>query len=863
MYTYNGSQWVQVAGGTEVTKTIPDEISYDNGILSLKGDDTTISSVTLPEPQDGADGQDGKSAYELALQENPNVGPLQQWLASLRGADGIDGTNGEDGEDGKSAFQIWKEENNTPNASVSEFLASLKESNFTSVAVQQLPDTDIDTNKIYCLPDSLNNTWTENIYDGANWITLATHSGDLSGVVDDITNLDDRVEAIEEQLSESTSRIITLPKLEIESGVYTKSRAFVTGDVGDTISENTTASYIANCSFSKYDVHDITSIYNTSTVVIRSYVASAVKYVAIFTDVDGIIITRVNNPSGNTTSNSIDIEVEVPSNAYYMYVNIYSNDINIVPRAGVLQSNSSVIDSLKNKVNSIQSQLNDESDGNIETTVTNGYILKRDGTLTSSGNYSVTDFIPVEYGYTYYYTGECDQPCVYGYDQDQNVVCFLARIGFNNSSTVYNHFAFTIPFDVSYIRACGLTASNFYLEGSVVVSKLAEINQQLEEIKDTLDNLPSGGGGDEPGGGESSQQIYKEVFREIPLSLNVGIYPNDSSTILSSQTGFACTDFIPVTPGTKIYVTCQRDNNRTVQGYKIVNGTYVFTEAILYAGSYYRQEATIGAETTHITINSSITVVPRLFTKEQVSLDVPTKKCIHKNVRFVGMSIWAYDNNVVSSIGRKRGYQTLLNEQFDFDNDSGALYCYSANSLAALSEDRNSDNGVGKSIALKLINNFNGVWTNLNNAIWTLDTIINDYGRGVALGTTSDYDNNTGADTYYGALRVFADKVVELSGNDAIVIVSNALRRTGGMPPIPATNGHTVEDFEQALIYAANKNGWYFVDQYRQGGVSENIVSLVTHDGIHLNNTGYKLAVLPWIAVFDQIYNKLLSDSKV
>lgn len=703
------------------------------------------------------------------------------------------------------------------------------------------------------------NTWKDGetivvYYDGEKY--LATNSLGGGGGSED---LDERVEAIEEQLSESTSKITTLQKLEIESGVYVKDRAFVTGDVGETITENTTASYIGNCKYVKYDVHDITSIYNTSTVVIRSYVASAVGYVAIFTDVDSIIITRVNNPSGNTASNSIPIEVEVPSNAYYMYANVYANSINIIPSVGALQSNTSVINSIKYKVESIQSQLNDESDGNIETSITNGYIITTGGYLSPKAEYSVTDFIPVVVGNTYYYTGESSQPCVYGYDQSQTVVCFLARIGFNNNSEVYNHFAITIPFGVSYIRACGLTASNFYLEGSVVVSKLAKINQQLEEIKDTLDNLPSGGGGDEPSGGESSQQTYKEVFREIPLSLNVGVYPNDASTILSSQTGFACTNFIPVTPGTKIYVTCHRDNNRTVQGYKIVDGTYVFTEAILYAGSYYRQEATIGAETTHITINSAITVVPRLFTKEQVSLDVPTKKHIHKNVRFVGMSIWAYDNNVVSSIGRKRGYQTLLNEQFDFDNDSGALYCYSANSLAALSEDRNSDNGVGASIALKLINNFNGIWTNLNNAIWTLDTIINDYGRGVALGTTSDYDNNTGADTYYGALRVFADKVVELSGSDAIVIVSNALRRTGGMPPIPATNGHTVEDFEKALIYVANKNGWYFVDQYRQGGVSENIVSLVTQsDGVHLNNMGYKLAVLPWIAVFNQIYNKLL-----
>lgn len=49
----------------------------------------------------GADGADGKSAYEIAVQ-NGFVGTEAQWLDSLNGADG---TNGTDGADGKSAYQ--------------------------------------------------------------------------------------------------------------------------------------------------------------------------------------------------------------------------------------------------------------------------------------------------------------------------------------------------------------------------------------------------------------------------------------------------------------------------------------------------------------------------------------------------------------------------------------------------------------------------------------------------------------------------------------------------------------------------------------------------------------------------------------
>ena len=47
----------------------------------------------------GKDGENGLSAYELAVQ-NGFTGTLTEWLESLKGADGKDGTNGVDGKDG-------------------------------------------------------------------------------------------------------------------------------------------------------------------------------------------------------------------------------------------------------------------------------------------------------------------------------------------------------------------------------------------------------------------------------------------------------------------------------------------------------------------------------------------------------------------------------------------------------------------------------------------------------------------------------------------------------------------------------------------------------------------------------------------
>ena len=53
----------------------------------------------LSEMQTGANGKDGRSAYEIAI-ENGFVGTAAEWLKSLKGKDGIDGKDGLPGKDG-------------------------------------------------------------------------------------------------------------------------------------------------------------------------------------------------------------------------------------------------------------------------------------------------------------------------------------------------------------------------------------------------------------------------------------------------------------------------------------------------------------------------------------------------------------------------------------------------------------------------------------------------------------------------------------------------------------------------------------------------------------------------------------------
>lgn len=228
------------------------------------------------------------------------------------------------------------------------------------------------------------------------------------------------------------------------------------------------------------------------------------------------------------------------------------------------------------------------------------------------------------------------------------------------------------------------------------------------------------------------------------------------------------------------------------------------------------------------------------------------RKSIDKNVNWVGHSIWWYNGNRLNGDGPiAKGYQTLLKEQFVFKSDTGNSYCLSGHSLGGISEDDTTS---------LLEPDFLATWEASENAIWTLDTITNDFKRNIPIGTIDDFTNNTGITTYYGALRVFKDKVLELSGEDAIVICSNALRRNNsGYTSVSANSvGHTLVDYEKALMTIAEKQGWLFVDQYRLSGITDDSIHITTIDGLHLNNFGYTLAVIPWIWMFDYIYNRSL-----
>jgi len=108
--------------------SMSDDESFD-ATITQSDDGTNKLNIKFPLGGKGATGADGKSAYDIWLEQG-NIGTEQEFLDYLKGIDGKDGKDGKDGIDGeqgpagKSAYQIWIDEGNT--GSLEDFLNSIQ-----------------------------------------------------------------------------------------------------------------------------------------------------------------------------------------------------------------------------------------------------------------------------------------------------------------------------------------------------------------------------------------------------------------------------------------------------------------------------------------------------------------------------------------------------------------------------------------------------------------------------------------------------------------------------------------------------------------------------------------------------------------
>lgn len=83
------------SGGTGQNGLSAYEIAIQKGFEGTE--EEWLQSLNGKDGKNGANGQDGKSAYEVAV-SNGFVGTEEEWLISLKGQDGVQGEKGEKGD---------------------------------------------------------------------------------------------------------------------------------------------------------------------------------------------------------------------------------------------------------------------------------------------------------------------------------------------------------------------------------------------------------------------------------------------------------------------------------------------------------------------------------------------------------------------------------------------------------------------------------------------------------------------------------------------------------------------------------------------------------------------------------------------
>tara|TARA_R110000796_G_scaffold5496_1_gene20452 strand:- start:326 stop:1738 length:1413 start_codon:yes stop_codon:yes gene_type:complete len=131
----------------------------------------------------------------------------------------------------------------------------------------------------------------------------------------------------------------------------------------------------------------------------------------------------------------------------------------------------------------------------------------------------------------------------------------------------------------------------------------------------------------------------------------------------------------------------------------------------------------------------------------------------------------------------------------------------------------------------------------------------NDFAFPSTVGVKSDYDNNTGVNTFFGAFRVLVNGIYALNPFAKIIIFTPTHRNYGTLNSWNSvnSNGNTLNDFSEAIRTVCRFNGFYLVDLMAESQINRNNFSLTTYDSLHPNTRGYQEIAESFIT---ELYNK-------
>ncbi|CAG5000664.1 hypothetical protein DYBT9275_02508 [Dyadobacter sp. CECT 9275] len=148
---------------------------------------------------------------------------------------------------------------------------------------------------------------------------------------------------------------------------------------------------------------------------------------------------------------------------------------------------------------------------------------------------------------------------------------------------------------------------------------------------------------------------------------------------------------------------------------------------------------------------------------------------------------------------------------------------------------------------VQYINQGHNGWTSVNIAdkiesiglvkadVYTVFLGTNDWWQGKALGTLSDYEQNTGTGTVYGAFRVIISKLKQLNKKARIILITPMQRgdfvyindaRNNAFGSYQPKKEQSLEQFANAVVAIGNHEGIPVADLYHDSGITlENMVN--------------------------------------
>ena len=135
-------------------------------------------------------------------------------------------------------------------------------------------------------------------------------------------------------------------------------------------------------------------------------------------------------------------------------------------------------------------------------------------------------------------------------------------------------------------------------------------------------------------------------------------------------------------------------------------------------------------------------------------------------------------------------------------------------------------------------------WDSIEADIITLFAGTNDYYYSAPLGTLTDYINNTGISTFYGALKIYIDYFKTKNNIDhglKIVLITPIQRFNDYSRDVENELGLKLIDYVNAIKNVGAYESITVVDLYNCGGIGANNAADVLRDGLHPNKIGYEL----------------------